>query len=127
MHLTSYAARAVGHVNADLTRTDSFAALVAHQPWLAQRVTTAELGALRTVPGELAALVDPSALGQGAAVVAVLHRMLARKPLRPGVRGHHESRWPLHVNDDGATVTETLPVAEVGATRLGRRAAGVHR
>ena len=86
-----------------------------------------DLGALRSVQGELAALVDAPAVGQGAVVVEVLHRTLARNPLRPSVSGHDESRWPLHVNDEGATVAETLTseamtllVTEVGATRLGR-------
>ena len=60
-------------------------------------------------------------------MVEVLNRMLARNPLRPSVSGHDESRWPLHGNDEGATVAETLTseammllVMEPGATRLGR-------
>lgn len=127
---TSCAARAVELVNADLTTTGSLAAAMAHRPWLAERVTAADLGALRSVQGELAALVDAPADGQWAVVVEVLDRLGACNPLRPSASGDDESRSNLYVNDEGATVAETqtsearmgrmLLVAEVGATRLGR-------
>ena len=93
----------------------------------AERATAVDLGALRSVQGELAALVDASADGQGAVAVEVLNRMWARNPLRPSGSGHDESSWPLPANDEGAAVAETLTseammlvVMELGATRLGR-------
>jgi predicted RNA-binding Zn ribbon-like protein len=127
---TSYAQRAADIVNADLATTDGLVAVVAHRPWLAERVTSADLAPLRSVQHELAGLVDNSAAGEGAGVVERLNVMLARNPLRPRVSGHDESSWHLHVNDEGTTVAETLTseamlglvllVTEVGATRLGR-------
>ena len=62
MPSTSYAELAVDLVNADLTTTtERLAAATAHRPWLAERVTAADLGVLRSVQGGLAALVDASA------------------------------------------------------------------
>lgn len=130
MDSTSYAQRAADIVNADLATTDGLIAAVAHRPWLAGRVSAADLAPLRTVQRELAGLIDASAAGEGAVVVERLNVILARNPLRPRVSGHDESSWHLHVNDEGATVAETLTseamlglvllVTEVGATRLGR-------
>lgn len=128
---TGCAERAAELVNADLTTTGSLAAVMAHRPWLAERAAADDLGALRSVQGELAALVDAPADGQGAVVVEVLDRLRARNPLRPSVSARDESRWPLPDNDEDATVGGTLTseamlglmllVTEVGATRLGRR------
>jgi len=127
---TSYAQRAVDLVNADLTTTENLVAHLEHRPWLAAQVTSSDLAPLRVVQAELGTLVDASAAGEGAAVVAVLNDLLARHPVRPRVSGHDESSWHLHVNDTGASTSETLTseallglvllVTEVGATRLGR-------
>lgn len=130
MDSASYSQRAVDVVNADLATTDGLIAAVAHRPWLAEQVNATDLSPLRTVQLELAGLVDASAAGEGAVVVERLNELLARNPLRPRVSGHDASSWHLHVNDEGATVAETLTseamlglvllVTEVGATRLGR-------
>lgn len=130
MNSTSYSQRAVDIVNAELATTDGLTASVAHRPWLAERVSAADLAPLRTVQRELADLVDASAAGEGAVLVERLNELLARNPLRPRVSGHDQSSWHLHVNGEGATVAETLTseamlglvllVTEVGATRLGR-------
>jgi len=127
---TGYAQRAVDLVNADLATTEDLVAHLEHRPWLAAQVTPSDLAPLRAVQAELATLVDASAGGDGAAVVAVLNDLLARHPVRPRVSGHDESNWHLHVNDTGASASETLTseallglvllVTEVGATRLGR-------
>jgi predicted RNA-binding Zn ribbon-like protein len=127
---TGYVQAAVDLVNADLTTTENLAAHLEHRPWLSAQVASSDLAPLRAVQAELAALVDASTAGEGAAVVAVLNDLLARHPVRPRVSGHDESSWHLHVNDDGASASETLTseallglvllVTQVGATRLGR-------
>jgi len=127
---TGYAQRAVDLVNADLVTTGDLVAHLEHRPWLAAQVTPSDLGPLRAVQAELATLVDASAAGDGPDVVAVLNDLLAHHSVRPRVSGHDESSWHLHVNDTGASASETLTseallglvllVTEVGATRLGR-------
>jgi predicted RNA-binding Zn ribbon-like protein len=85
------------------------------------------------VQRDLGAVVDASAAGDGAEVVRLLNDLLSNHPIRPRVSGHDESTWHLHVNDQNASVAETLTgeallglailVSEMGATRLGRCAA----
>lgn len=130
MGYAGYVQAAVDLVNADLTTTENVAAHLDHRPWLAAQVASSDLEPLRALQTELAALVDASAAGVGEGVVAVLNGLLARHPIRPRVSGHDESSWHLHVNDDGASASETLTseallglvllVTQVGATRLGR-------
>lgn len=120
VHSTSDAERVVYLVNADLTTTQGLAAAMAHRPRLAERVTAADVGAPRSVRGELAALVDAPADGHGAVVVEVLNRVLARNPLRPTVSGGDGSRWNLHVEDEGVMLGLMPLVTEVGATWPGR-------
>jgi len=127
---TSYAQGAADLVNADLTTQEGLVAHLDHRPWLAAQVTPKDLAPLRGVQMELSALVDASAAGHGAAVVAVLNDLLDTHPVRPRVSGHDESSWHLHVNDTAASACETvtseallglvLLVTELGATRLGR-------
>jgi hypothetical protein len=130
---TDYAQRAAALVNARLDTEADLRAHLADQPWLFERVRPADLEPLRVVQAELGELVDASVEGDGAEVVRRLNGLLGRHPIRPRVSGHDESSWHLHVNDDGASVAETLIaevlfgltllVTEVGATRLGRCAA----
>lgn len=133
MDFTSYAQGAAELVNADL---DTKAALRSHlqaRPWLAERVVAADVEPLRAVQCDLARVVDASAAGDGGEVVRRLNELLDAHPVRPRVSGHDESTWHLHVNDESASVAETLTseallglailVTEVGATRLGRCAA----
>jgi predicted RNA-binding Zn ribbon-like protein len=120
-------------VNADLSSEASLRDHLAEESWLLERLTSADLEPLRTVQRELAELVDASAGGDGTGVVRRLNDLLSKHPIRPRVSGHDESSWHLHVNDDDASVAETMIseallgltilVTEVGATRLGRCAA----
>jgi predicted RNA-binding Zn ribbon-like protein len=120
-------------VNADLGSEEAVRAHLSVRPWLVARLDIADLIPLRTVQLELGSLVDASAAGDGAQVVHRLNDMLGRHPIRPRVSGHDETSWHLHVNDDNASVAETLIsecllglailVTEQGATRLGRCAA----
>jgi hypothetical protein len=130
---TSYAQGAAALVNA---RLDSAADLRSHlesRPWLLGLISADDLPPLRSIQHDLAALVDASAEGDGREVVRRLNELLGRHPIRPRISGHDETTWHLHVNDENASVAETVSseallgltilITELGATRLGRCAA----
>ncbi|HEX3708076.1 MAG TPA: CGNR zinc finger domain-containing protein [Mycobacteriales bacterium] len=124
-----YAGAAAELVNADLTTTESLAAYLADREWLSSRVTPADIRALRKTQEELRAVIDDSAQGNEAAVVATLNELLERHPVRPRISGHDASTWHLHINDSGDSVAAiltgealygmTLTVTEIGADRFG--------
>jgi len=130
---TSYARGAAELVSVDLTDLGSLEAHLRSRPWLVEQVSPKDLAPLRSVQRELSALVDASAAGDGTEVVRLLNDLLSKHPIRPRVSGHDESTWHLHVNDQNASVADTLIseslfglailVSEDGATRLGRCAA----
>jgi hypothetical protein len=130
---TDYAHRAAELVNAPLEGEADLLALLSARPWLAERIQVVDLMPLRQVQVELGELVDASAADDGPEVVRRLNHLLSEHPVRPRVSGHDESSWHLHVNDEDASVAETLIgeglfgltmlITEVGATRLGRCAA----
>lgn len=133
MDFTSYAQGAAELVNTDLSDLDGLRTHLESRPWLSEHARSKDLGPLRAVQRDLSALVDASAAGDGAEVVRLLNDLLSTNPIRPRVSGHDESTWHLHVNDENASVAETLTseallglailVSEEGATRLGRCAA----
>jgi predicted RNA-binding Zn ribbon-like protein len=130
---TNYAQQATALVNAPLESPEQLRAYLAARPWLSERVGQADLGSLRELQRKLSLLVDASAAGDGPAAVRLLNELLARHPIRPTVSGHDATSWHLHVNDDTASVSETISsevlfglallVTELGATRIGRCAA----
>ena len=133
MDFAHYSQRAAALVNADLSSEAALRDHLSEEPWLVVRLSASDLVPLRTVQRDLAGLVDASAGGDGADVVHRLNDLLSQHPIRPRVSGHDETSWHLHVNDDDASVAETviseallglaILVTEVGATRLGRCAA----
>lgn len=133
MDFAHYSQRAAALVNADLSSEATLRDHLSARPWLVERLTIADLVPLRDAQRDLAGVVDASAGGDGADVVHRLNDLLSRHPIRPRVSGHDEKSWHLHVNDDDASVAETviseallglaILVTEVGATRLGRCAA----
>ena len=133
MDFAHYSQRAAALVNADLSSEATLRDHLSARPWLVGRLAFADLVPLRAAQRDLADLVDASAGGDGVEVVNLLNDLLSRHPIRPRVSGHDESSWHLHVNDDDASVAETviseallglaILVTEVGATRLGRCAA----
>ena len=133
MDFAHYSQRAAALVNADLSSETALRDHLSGEQWLVVRLRAADLLPLRTVQHDLSGLVDASARGDGADVVHRLNDLLSKHPIRPRVSGHDETSWHLHVNDDDASVAETviseallglaILVTEVGATRLGRCAA----
>ncbi|HST81182.1 MAG TPA: CGNR zinc finger domain-containing protein [Kineosporiaceae bacterium] len=133
MDFAHYSQRAAALVNADLSSEATLRDHLPERPWLLDRLSGADLVSLRAVQIDLAGLVDASAAGDGPDVVHRLNDLLSKHPIRPRVSGHDESSWHLHVNDDDASVADTMIseallglailVTEVGATRLGRCAA----
>jgi len=124
-----YASWAAELVNADLSSTESLAAALADREWLSNRITPADLRALRRIQTELRAVVDDSVTGDEAAVVARLNELLEGHPVRPRISGHDAHTWHLHINDSADSVAAiligealfgmALVVTEVGADRFG--------
>jgi predicted RNA-binding Zn ribbon-like protein len=124
-----YAEEAADLVNADLGSVESLAEFLTGREWLSGRVTPSDLRALRKAQGELRAVVDDSAAGNEAGVVARLNDLLERHPVRPRISGHDASTWHLHINDSSDPVAAiltgealfgmTLAVTEIGADRFG--------
>lgn len=83
MNYTHYVQDAIDLVNADLSTAEQLAAHLEHRPWLSAQVAATDLAPLRVVQAQLATLVDASAAGEGAAMVALLNDLLARNPVRP--------------------------------------------
>lgn len=133
MDFASYTRGAAELVNAHLDTESGLRSHLRARPWLSAQVNGSDVAPLRRVQRDLGGLVDASAAGDGVEVVRRLNELLGTHPIRPRVSGHNESTWHLHVNDQSASVAETLIseallglailVTEVGATRLGRCAA----
>lgn len=138
MDFAHYADQAADLVNAQVGTADELTRYLSARPWLAERVRSDDPRALRRFQAELAAVVDASAGREGAQVVTLLNRLLARYAIHPRISGHDAGTWHLHVSDSDASVADTLAaealfgltllVTEMGPTRLGRcSAAGCHR
>lgn len=129
----AYAEEAVRLVNHPVDSVPAVRALLAERPWLRQRVRPTDVEPLRRAQAALAAVVDSSAAGDEAGVVARLNTLLDEHPIRPRISGHDAKSWHLHVSDTDAAVAEivtgealfglTLLVTNLGADRLGRCAA----
>lgn len=133
METGAYAAGAVRLVNHPVESVEDVRTLLAGRPWLLQRVRSTDVDPLRRTRAGLALVVDSSAAGDDAAVVAQLNALLVQHPIRPHISGHDAQSWHLHVSDTEAPVAEivtgealfglTVLVTDLGADRLGRCAA----
>jgi predicted RNA-binding Zn ribbon-like protein len=93
------------------------------------RVVPGDLRTLKRFQADLSAVIDDSAAGNDADVVAKLNDLLVAHPVRPRISGHDAQTWHLHVNDQTDSVAAiligealfgiTLAVTEIGADRLG--------
>jgi predicted RNA-binding Zn ribbon-like protein len=129
MDFGHYAEGAADLVNADLDSAGSLQSYLGDRDWLSTRVSAADLRPLRKVQTELRLVVDSSAAGDEAAVVATLNELLAEHPVRPRISGHDSQTWHLHVNDSTDSVASivigealfgmAVAVTELGADRFG--------
>jgi predicted RNA-binding Zn ribbon-like protein len=125
MDNASYLDVAMRLANAELTDVDALREALHEEPWWADRVTDADLRALRPVAGGLRRTLDAMMAGDRAAVERETNTLLESHPLRPRLSaGHDESvtNWHVHVAD-----AEAPPATEVAAAAAWGIAQGVVR
>ncbi|GAA5027054.1 CGNR zinc finger domain-containing protein [Actinopolymorpha pittospori] len=118
MDFLRYAERAADLVNVPLEDEDDLRSHLADRPWLADRITSSDVRALRRLQRDLRPvfLADPApdagGDGPGAAateaIVERLNTLLARHPVSPFISGHGEAGLHLHVAERESSVAETL-------------------
>lgn len=133
MDFLRYAERAAELVNAPLEDLDDATALLSARPWLAERLSGRDVGALRRLRRELRTVFE-QAHDDEADVVSRLNDLLARHPLSPFISGHDRQSWHLHVAERESSVAETMAaevlmgmavvVCDLGPDRFGVCAAG---
>jgi hypothetical protein len=137
VEFASYVEGAVQLVNAEFGSLDDVASHLGHRPWLVARAKPGDLGAMKDLQSELAAIVDASASNDGPRVVQLVNDALERYPVTARLSDHDGEPWHLHVGDSHRSVPEVLGaealfglavlVSELGPGRLGRCAApGCH-
>lgn len=119
--------------NSALSDVDDLRAALHEEPWWSDRVTEADLRALRPVATGLRRALDAAAGGDGDGVLRETNALLAAHPLRPRLSaGHGDWRhatepqkapppnWHVHVADPQAP-----PATEVAAAAAWGMAQGV--
>jgi predicted RNA-binding Zn ribbon-like protein len=129
MDFGHYAESAADLVTADVESVESLRDYLGERDWMTERVVPADLRVLRKFQADLTEVINDSAAGDDAAVVARLNDLLVQHPVRPRISGHDAQTWHLHVNDQTDSVAAiligealfgmTLAVTELGADRLG--------
>jgi predicted RNA-binding Zn ribbon-like protein len=102
-----YAERAAELVNSPLEDLDDLTNLLAQRPWLAERASGRDVGALRRVRRELRTVFE-IAHSDETEVVERLNELLARHPLCPFISGHDRQTWHLHIAERESSVAETV-------------------
>jgi predicted RNA-binding Zn ribbon-like protein len=126
-----YAERAADLVNAPLRDQAELRTFLASRPWLADRVTRADVRALGELQEALRAVF--AAAGSEEQIVHQLNLLLREHPMSPYISCHDATRWHLHVAERDSSVAETLAtealmglaivVCDLGADRFGTCAA----
>ncbi|MEQ7004626.1 CGNR zinc finger domain-containing protein [Actinopolymorpha sp. B17G11] len=129
MDFLRYAEQAADLVNSPLDDEDDLRAHLGERPWLADRVTGADVRALRRLQRQLRPAFEADS-NHPEDVVRLLNELLARHPVSPFVSGHDAQSWHLHVAERESSVAETLAaeglmgmavvVCDLGADRFGR-------
>lgn len=117
-------------MNHPVDTVDDVAALLDSHAWLRERLVADDVDHLRRLRLRLSKIVDHSAAGDQATVVATLNTLLDEHPVRPRIGGRGTGKWHLHVNTADASAAQILTseslfglamlVTELGADRLGR-------
>ena len=135
MDLNSYADLAVRLVNSagqgrdsgdGLANVDSYRALVADRPYLAGKVTAADLEALRLLRDELRLIFAAADHGEAAWVAGRLNALLARHPIHTELVSHDGQQWHIHLVESGSAADRHAAGAVAGLTGLVTRS-GIDR
>jgi predicted RNA-binding Zn ribbon-like protein len=112
MDNASYLAVALRLANTELTEVAGLRAALHEEPWWSDRVTDADVRALRSVAAGLRRTLDAAIAGDRERVVQETNALLAAHPLRPTLSAGHGStpHWHVHVADPSAA-----PAGEVAA------------
>lgn len=127
MDLTSYADLAVRLVNSAnqgrdrsdaLACVESYRGLVADRPYLAGKVTGADLEALRFLRGELLLIFTAADRGEAGQVAERLNALLARHPIHTELVSHDGQQWHIHLVESGSAADRHAAGAIAGLTGL---------
>lgn len=118
MDNATYLEVALRLANAELTGVDALRDALHEEPWWADRVSEADLRALRPVAARLRRALDATVAGDRAGVLRETNALLAAHPLRPRLSAGHdesETNWHVHVADvDAPPATEVAAAAAWG-------------
>ncbi|WP_239137966.1 CGNR zinc finger domain-containing protein [Sphaerisporangium rufum] len=122
MDLASYAELAVLLVNSDdpLDSLEGARRLLAAagRGRLAERLTRADLRALRELRQELAAVFATAARAHEREAVERLNLLLAAHPVRPQISAHDGQPWHLHLTEGDRPAAEYAAAAVMGLAAL---------
>ncbi|GAA5041102.1 putative RNA-binding Zn ribbon-like protein [Thermocatellispora tengchongensis] len=122
MDLTSYAVLAVLLINSPerLESLEGAGELLRESGHSApqQRVTRADVEALRDLRGDLVAIFESATAGDEHDVVERINALLVRHPVHPQITGHDGSPWHLHLTEGGRVADQFAVGAVMGLAAL---------
>lgn len=134
MDLISYAGLAVGLVNTaandaeggdSIATLDGLQALIADLMHTGDRVTRADLDAIRALRAEFRRIFVACATGNGTEAVERLNALLVQHPVHPQISGHDGQPWHLHLTQGGSVADQYAAGAAMGmAAHLARAGTG---
>ena len=118
MDNASYLEVALRLANADLGDVAGAAAALREEPWWSERLSEADLPALREVTAGLRRVMAAAVDGSPTRVLHEVNSLLAAHPLRPRLSAGHDNadpHWHVHVADpDEPPATEVAAAASWG-------------
>lgn len=134
MNLASFAELAVRLVNSGLSGPDTdplrsceaFRDFVARRPFLDVPVTSHDLGYLRLLREELAAVFTDAVAGREQAAVDRLNALLTVHPVQPVIVAHDGQPWHVHLSEAGS-MTDRYTAASVISLALLLSGLGIER
>ncbi len=136
MNLAAFADLAVRLVNSGvcdadtdpLRSSEAFREFVAGRPFLGAPVTSHDLGRLRLLRAELAAVFSEAAQGHEQSAVDRLNALLTVHPVHPVIVTHDGEPWHVHLSDAGSmtdrytaasVISIALLLSQLGMERFG--------